>query len=1591
MRSNHEQTFPMKQNRKIQSGTAVDGNLGDITTSTPGLIDEGVHPRHRHHSEHINDSDGSDNDDEMKQIFEMQKHKQQYGETMKMASQLRRTPGANTMHRSAFEQLKTQSLSSSQGNQMNTPLIRRTPGASAMHRSSRTYLSEAYDKERDDNRSESNNHNGANAIEFGLPLSTPVARSQNKFLNRDFQKSTPPSQSAVDTRTPRFQNSKVPGPGSSLKPPLPKNNGVSLYTPAGVALARNQNLNLRTPGTFSPNTFQLATALDDLLDDEDDDSLDNPISPRKGIGSAVNTSHTSHNESILSLQKTSSFGAESNISGFSGVSSCLSSDSIDIDSFTLDTSKDINNRSLLLSAEKRSNKDTNGSRLHSSYVQNQFRTLDNSYTSDASIHSANKTNKSVTLLPTDSGAFSSPRKSPGRDTSAAFIHVPTPQRYQSSPNQTQQIQQHRMKEENNLDLDSKKSQVQNRQQFHHYGTIPPQYNIMDSHPHPASYNMGYDASLDLYRYQQHLHPHSHPHPHPNHHTMPFQNQVPMMNNHNIGYPHHLHHLPPSMSPLTLPTFPTDLRHDVSSPVPFINHQPSLGWTEQGRNWGHGWDHHSQNQQYDDFNGARFYGRGMNHMHAPSPPPPQMQHTLYQVPNQQMRGPGYHRNDETMHHTHQSARHINDGRNNQEQYQPGFKQKLRNKKKVGNKFEMEIHLKENRKVVHNLRKDDESDIKDSDEIWKGTKMKQTKKFLKKDDYHPQVKKKVPNDIGRKSKKDHLPQIHSRDAGSNYNEGDVKNGLTQEELVADQKKSELIETPAIRALFKEFYREYRAQEKISLEAAATFATQCLQNEEYPTSVHWRIYLELADLSKRANKFYEARELFNRVCSLQPYASQGWLEYSKLEEESGNLTFCSTILNRGLHYCENNEHLLIRAIKHEEKLAQEQGHNDLSRARALLAPLKELSIDKIWKVVLEGALMEARAGFIVEARNILNHLMHYIPWYGPLYLEAFRLERDSEEPLGALVIVERGLKEIPRYGPLWFGAFRLCEGLDVENKDFHLPRTLEMIDRAIGCISRELIWKVHLEAAQALERAAHLSVETNKNTSLAHALTESRKRFVMTIGTCPVNLRWKVWLAAGRMELSAGRFEEARKIFLKSYAVVPDKGRNSVLLECARLEEFIGDTKLAKAILCKCRSEEGNDWKVWLQSVNLAIRNGDRHYAIRLAVKGLEEHSGTGRLWAALVQLREEDGKMAQMKTLNQALHAVPKSGEVWCEGARIFLNPLSVQYDLDTASRHLEFATKFTPQYGDSFIETLRLELVQKTLISKYQSLIDDMKSKLGKLLEGKENEDDEVNVYNDQFLKSFIKTLSLCIQNAASTIQAANTNSTSCSPSSSSSITTTSLLNSVDTSKLELSCSNADPNYGKLWFHCRTQPSDTAKAVMKKAKDIIIHNLGRYGYFYVIAFMRSIAIEMLIHYETLFMDGTCCSDGDGRESGTSTGTVIGIGTDSPNKDEDEESKIRQKWIELIPSLKSLLLYEGGYMNHQAEKIINNQNKKEIIKKGEATKTTTDVSDDVKLLERDTSIHSSNFTTGIYELNDNIILQDIPLMERRKILFGSDLLL
>ena len=103
------------------------------------------------------------------------------------------------------------------------------------------------------------------------------------------------------------------------------------------------------------------------------------------------------------------------------------------------------------------------------------------------------------------------------------------------------------------------------------------------------------------------------------------------------------------------------------------------------------------------------------------------------------------------------------------------------------------------------------------------------------------------------------------------------------------------------------------------------------------------------------------------------------------------------------------------------------------------------------------------------------------------------------------------------------------------------------------------------------------------------------------------------------------------------------------------------------------------MFFEAVMLELRNGHFKVAEEMVKSSLQIHNATGRLWATLIQLQHARSQTVQdfqetYNTFIKSLNEIPKSGEVWCEGARLHMNnhPDNQYYDLTKARKYLEFA-------------------------------------------------------------------------------------------------------------------------------------------------------------------------------------------------------------------------------------------------------------------------------------------------------------------------------
>lgn len=161
-------------------------------------------------------------------------------------------------------------------------------------------------------------------------------------------------------------------------------------------------------------------------------------------------------------------------------------------------------------------------------------------------------------------------------------------------------------------------------------------------------------------------------------------------------------------------------------------------------------------------------------------------------------------------------------------------------------------------------------------------------------------------------------------------------------------------------------------------------------------------------------------------------------------------------------------------------------------------------------------------------------------------------------------------------------------------------------------------------------------------------------------------------------------------------------------------------------------------------------------------------------------------------------------------------------MQAASRHLSFAARFTPQYGDSFLEQLRLNMIDQWLIPLATPFINSMY--------------EEFLSSEQMGIKDAYKFIAEHTKKAADVMKTQLKEEDE--------PVTKDVL---DTSELELRCSSADPNYGHLWFNYRGSSIDTAREVIRRAKVLMADSVVDHSYLYIAAMVRRAGVLMLIKH------------------------------------------------------------------------------------------------------------------------------------------------
>ena len=438
--------------------------------------------------------------------------------------------------------------------------------------------------------------------------------------------------------------------------------------------------------------------------------------------------------------------------------------------------------------------------------------------------------------------------------------------------------------------------------------------------------------------------------------------------------------------------------------------------------------------------------------------------------------------------------------------------------------------------------------------------------------------------------------------------------------------------------------------------------------------KILRAAAEMAKRMSETLLSMELYEAATTTDPTTQASWIDRAKLLDELGRYTKAEAILQEGVRKVQHPEQLIRKLLKSFERT------NKLAAARAFLGSIvKDPNMDR--EVVLtEGGLFEMRQGNVKQAMEILCMVMGPTGWKPNIYSELVQYYERTGMIHEVFDIVEEGARLNPRNAIV-------CQAL-LKNQP-NPVMAIQILKESSSKWTTEFADKMTSTVCETLARRGHLRIV---RPLLAEAVARSSSR-----------QRYKLMLTACIIELMHGDSSLAPLLVDLTVKWTPYKARPMVSILWAKILELNGEYEIAQPLFEKATRDFSAEWRVFLELAQFHVHRNRVDEAIKVIELALKIHEGSGRLWAFRVQLEAFIGVEEQINMLRKAINSVPKSGEVWCEAARIALNPLTEYFNLASAKKYLEFAYRFTPQHGDSLIEMLRIEVLEKGPYSDFTEI------------------------------------------------------------------------------------------------------------------------------------------------------------------------------------------------------------------------------------------------------------------------------------------------
>ena len=429
--------------------------------------------------------------------------------------------------------------------------------------------------------------------------------------------------------------------------------------------------------------------------------------------------------------------------------------------------------------------------------------------------------------------------------------------------------------------------------------------------------------------------------------------------------------------------------------------------------------------------------------------------------------------------------------------------------------------------------------------------------------------------------------------------------------------------------------------------------------------KLFRSAAEISKRLSEISLSIELYLAASNIDPTTPASWIDRAKLLDELGEYIQAEKVLLEGTIKVSHSEQIVRKLLKSYERT------NNLEAARKFLSLSFQNNQFENDFILVEGSLFELRQGNVELAWKILKDVKKRGNWKPNVFSELVLYLEKTGNTFNEFEIVEEGAKLNPRNAIVCQAYLRhqIDPITSIELlKDLSTKWTAEFKDKMTSVVCENL-------------------AECGEIGIMRNLLAES-------LSLCSSKQRYKLLLVASILELLYGNQSICPLLLDLTLKITPYKSKPLVSILLAKVFELDDNYDHAEKIFKDIINEFAAEWRVFLEFAQFYVHRNNISAAIEVLNNALKLHQGSGRIWAFRVQLESFISVESQINVLKSSIQSVPKSGEVWCEAARIVLNPLTEYFNTESARQYLDFAYRFTPQHGDTLIELLRVELLEK---------------------------------------------------------------------------------------------------------------------------------------------------------------------------------------------------------------------------------------------------------------------------------------------------------